>query len=439
MKKLLLLITFLTDLSCAHAADIYDPKTNQLKIESVLLGQTTYSNVVINVGNVVSVGSGVANGTVDLYNSLNNQLIIPSVNSSIGNYTNVVVTVGSVVSVGGASNVKLPLANGFTVSLWSYRSHGETVNSLTAMKNLTGANSIVVDFQLMTSSLTGNDIRIYQSLTQLTDVLQTAKSLGFDVWFKPLVMVGDVNGLNWQQLAPTDPQLWFNNYTSVLNQIAPILQTQGVSNFLITNELSSMTTHPAYTNYWANLIAALKKNFTGKIGFNAGGLLGGNSSDNEFLNIPKATLSLLDFMGISAYPRLMSAQTYTVDSVLAAWRQDYFKNNDEALVRSFSTSNPSIPLYFTELGNNAYYGGNLSATSSPDPISNKAFVQGSLKEITTNLPKINGTFFYNWTLNTTQGAVTTGGPFNVYSWDYYCKPEMYSVFNSFWTNVLYRQ
>ena len=437
MKKLLLLLSLLISFTSANAADIYDPKTNQLTIDAVLVGQTTYSNVVVNVGSVVSVGSGVANGTVDLYNSLNNQLIIPSVTSSIGNYTNVVINVGSVVTVGGYSSIKIPQSNGFTVSIFSYTTHADAVASLTAMKNLTGANSVIVDFQLMTSGLTGNDIRIYQSLTQLTDVLQTAKSLGFEVWFKPLVMVGDVNGLNWQQLAPSDPQLWFNNYTSILNQIAAILQTQGVSNFLITNELNSMTTNPAYTNYWASLISTLRKTFTGKIGFNSGGLLGGK--DNEFLNVPKATLALLDFMGISAYPRLMSPQTYTVDSVLAGWKQDYFKNNDEALVKSFSSNNPNIPLFFTELGNNAYYGGNLSATSTPDPVSNKAFVQGSLKEITTNLPKVSGVFFYNWTLNTKDGAVTTGGPFNVYTWDYYCKPDLYSVFNSFWTNVLYRQ
>jgi hypothetical protein len=96
-------------------------------------------------------------------------------------------------------------------------------------------------------------------------------------------------------------------------------------------------------------------------------------------------------------------------------------------------------LYFTELGNNAYYGGNVAPTANPDSDSLKAFIQGSLQEIRNYMPKVNGEFFYNWTLNSSQGAVTTGGPFNVYTWDFYCKPDDYSLFYNYWSNVGYQQ
>ena len=87
--------------------DSFNSLNNQLTITAVQVGTTTFTNVVITVGSVVSVGSGVASGQVDLSDSSTNQLTIPSVIVGSTTYNNVVITVGSVISVGGTSDVTL--------------------------------------------------------------------------------------------------------------------------------------------------------------------------------------------------------------------------------------------------------------------------------------------------------------------------------------------
>ena len=97
----LILIAGLITCVNAWAIDTYDSTTNQLTIPTVQVGSTTYTNVVISVGNVLSIGSSPANGYADIYNSTNGQLMIPSVLVGATTYNNVIITVGSVLSVGG--------------------------------------------------------------------------------------------------------------------------------------------------------------------------------------------------------------------------------------------------------------------------------------------------------------------------------------------------
>ena len=91
----------------ACAADSFNPANGQLSIPSVVVGSTTYNNVVVTVNSIVSVGNSPALNVVDVYNPGTNQLLIPSVSVGATNYYNVVVTVGNVVSLGGTSSVAL--------------------------------------------------------------------------------------------------------------------------------------------------------------------------------------------------------------------------------------------------------------------------------------------------------------------------------------------
>ena len=100
LPRLILIASFLTGVN-AWAIDAYDSTSNQLTIPTVQVGSTTYTNVVILVGNVLSIGNSPATGQVDVYNSANTQLTIPSVIVGSVTYDNVLITVGSVLSVGG--------------------------------------------------------------------------------------------------------------------------------------------------------------------------------------------------------------------------------------------------------------------------------------------------------------------------------------------------
>ena len=85
----------------SYAADSYDASTNTLTIPLVNVNNTYYSNVKINVGVVVSVGSKDASAPAyDTYNATTNQLTIPEVAVGSTTYYNVVITVGPILSVG---------------------------------------------------------------------------------------------------------------------------------------------------------------------------------------------------------------------------------------------------------------------------------------------------------------------------------------------------
>jgi hypothetical protein len=83
-------------------ADIYSG--GKLTIPSVqVLGGFTYTNVVITVGAIIGVAGGMPAVTQDVYNAATNRLTIPAV--LVGNrvYTNVTITPGTILSIGGHS------------------------------------------------------------------------------------------------------------------------------------------------------------------------------------------------------------------------------------------------------------------------------------------------------------------------------------------------
>jgi hypothetical protein len=331
------------------------------------------------------------------------------------------------------TNLAVPYqSNGFVVPMWSYTNHADTLQSLTTLKRNTKANTIIVDFHLTTSGINGNDISIQNPnlVAGLKDVLQTAKSLGLDVWFKPVVIVG-ANGNNWQDLAPTDPQLWFTNYGAALNQLADTISPYHTSHFLITNELRSMTTNPAYSGYWNTLTTNLRQHYSGKLGFNAGGLLGTCGNCNEFLNIPGDTLNTTDFVGISAYPRVLTPQAYTIDNVASGWTSDIYGTNLKSVVNNFIDAHPTFSVFFTELGSPAMFGGNANPSASYDPLSQQNFYDSSLSEITTSLPKLDGTFIYDWLLHVDTSAIVDNT--SPLAWDIYSKATTQSAVKTRWT------
>lgn len=101
MKKILLLILSSISLS-AYAVDTYT--NGQLSIPTVQVGPNTYTNVVVTLGTIVSIGTGAPNGFIDTYNLTTGQLSIPSVIVGSTTYSNVVITIGSVVTTGAFYN-----------------------------------------------------------------------------------------------------------------------------------------------------------------------------------------------------------------------------------------------------------------------------------------------------------------------------------------------
>lgn len=96
------------------AIDSYDPATNQLKITQVVVGSKVYSNVTVNIGEVLSVKGGAALSNFDSYNPTSNALTIPSVTMNGITYTNIEATVEKVLGIGSykeTNELPLTLAN----------------------------------------------------------------------------------------------------------------------------------------------------------------------------------------------------------------------------------------------------------------------------------------------------------------------------------------
>lgn len=105
LSKFLCACTLLASAS-VHASDTYDSASNILTIPNVIVGDTIYQNVSVEVASVVSVGGNSADGApsasaIDSFNLSTGQLTIPSVNALGQIYYNVVITIGAVRSVGG--------------------------------------------------------------------------------------------------------------------------------------------------------------------------------------------------------------------------------------------------------------------------------------------------------------------------------------------------
>lgn len=94
-----------------YATDTYDHVKNELTIPAVVLGDVVYRNVVITVGPVLTVGGSNldpkyvprSTDTFDSYDPYKNQLMIPSVSAYGSVYYDVVVNVGTVLSVGSGN------------------------------------------------------------------------------------------------------------------------------------------------------------------------------------------------------------------------------------------------------------------------------------------------------------------------------------------------
>jgi uncharacterized repeat protein (TIGR03803 family) len=90
----------------SHAADTYNPQTQQLLIHAVTVGGAIFHNMVIGVTPadiVVPPTGSTPFWSIDTYNPVNNELTIPTVNVGGATYFNVVVKVGSLISIGSVT------------------------------------------------------------------------------------------------------------------------------------------------------------------------------------------------------------------------------------------------------------------------------------------------------------------------------------------------
>lgn len=164
--------------------------------------------------------------------------------------------------------------------------------------NTSGMNPLTA--AVWSTSSTENDIR---------EAVQQARAHGMKIMLKPHV---DLYSGEWRALiTPDDRGDWFRSYTAMMEKYARLAEELHVEVLCIGTEYV-VASQSKYTVRWRQLIADLRKSFSGKLTYaaNWSGYLGPRIMPPEYQNI--GFWSQLDFIGVDLYFPLTSAHADTI-------------------------------------------------------------------------------------------------------------------------------
>jgi hypothetical protein len=258
----------------------------------------------------------------------------------------------------------------------------EARQSLLSMVAL-GANSVALIPFLKQRSPNSTDIQQANNVkdAQLIAAVKTAHQLGLKVVMKPQILVrdswaGDIFFKDHDQL-----QRWFKSYSAHMLKYASLSQKLGVEAFVIGTELSKI----AKDLPWLELIAKLRKVFTGKLTYAAHNVEG----VERFPYWHK-----LDVIGVSLYPSLGDMGEY--DEMLAHVEHSMYKLNQIAGRRNKAVWLLEIGMPSAEgFSNQPWAWKSLHPKRRPDMTMQTSAVAAWLNAIK-QLGYVDGVFFWNW-------------------------------------------
>ena len=204
----------------SYAADSYDASSNTLTIPLVNVNNTYYSNVKINVGVVVSIGSKSSSAPAyDTYNAATNELTIPEVVVGSSTYYNVVITVGPILSVGASCATAAACTPSTTTTASIYATPATYASSiqtsyvaatLTSASSLTGRSRYLIS-DSASQGTSANYLQIGDTYSATTGYAVEAGSItssaSYETYLRKLIqVVADSSG--YYRL---DPHLHPNN------------------------------------------------------------------------------------------------------------------------------------------------------------------------------------------------------------------------------------
>ncbi len=322
----------------------------------------------------------------------------------------VMVALTNVVPPGGVSSVPTAQAAGNVpwehkgFSMASY-SDGDLSHSGAALQQLasTGANSVTFVVTWYTPHQYSTDI--YRTGATASDssliwAMQKAQSLGLKVILKPHL---DSQDGAWRAfINPSDADLWFRNYTTLINHYADLGRQYGAVALCIGAELVSMSTNVAYESRWRTLIAGARGRFAGKLLYSAN--WGSEGFAEEFPDVP--FWDALDYLGISAYFELATTNSPTVEQLKASW-ESWKTRKIYPFQQQWNK-----PLFFIEGGYRSLDGAaiqpwNYEAQGSLDT-QEQVDLYEALFQSWSGVPWFAGSAFWFWSPNANISATSTG-------------------------------
>ena len=175
------ILTLLTFVHGAEAADSYDRVNRQLTVPAIAIGGITCSNMVVIVGSIVSGPAGTSpNLTGDTYDPTNNQLTVPDAFVGLSEYFNTVATVSSLVSIGGVSGAD------------SYDGIQLSIPSVQVLGGSTFTNVVITIGGIVSpgGGMPGNVRDVYNPANN--ELTIAAIQVGSNVYTNPIVKVGKI-------------------------------------------------------------------------------------------------------------------------------------------------------------------------------------------------------------------------------------------------------
>jgi len=300
--------------------------------------------------------------------------------------------------------------NGF--AFWGPQSRLSSDEAATSLQSLreTGADQVM----LVVSWFVGNayDPDIRPGPTTPTDpeivvFVQRAHALGLAVVIG--VRVESLDGTWRAYFAPYDKSAWFANYRTMLEHYVDLADRMGVAGLVIGGEFVSLS-GPAYTAYWADLIAMARAGFGGFLTYSAnwGGSAIGNQGLDQLEEFSQIEFwPLLDFVGISCYVELAQTPDPSFTTLMANWGR-WYNNRVAPVLRRVGK-----PLLLTEVG----YRSEASAPMHPWDYLGNAGVQTALQaelylalfQFWRGVPEFRGLYIWHWDADPQAGGPKDSG------------------------------
>ena len=283
---------------------------------------------------------------------------------------------------------------GFSLPSWSTDGLNGSGPALEQLAS-SGANSVTFVVSWYTPNHLSTDM--YQTGNTASDAalawaIQKARSLGLKANLK--LHLESQDGLWRAYIDPPNPDVWFANYSALVNHYADLGQQYGLSLIVIGAELISMSANPAYADKWRSLVASARQRYTGKLTYSA------NWGTGDFAEeYPRITWwDALDYLGISGYFELATTLTPTVQQLNDSWTT--WRSTKIAPFQQLWGK----PVIFTEGGYRSADGTAMHPWNSwdvwPLDLQEQVDCYESFFESWSTIPWFAGTMFWAWNTNT---------------------------------------
>ncbi len=259
------------------------------------------------------------------------------------------------------------------------------------------AGVLVTWYQANATSTTIQPANNTPSDTDVIAAINELKGKGLHVMLKPHVDALDGVWRGTFDPGASNMDAWFASYTTFITQYARLAQAHGVDMLCIGTEFAKLTGSANQTR-WANVISAIRSNYSGPLTYAANA----TGAGDEFTSV--SFWNLVDVIGLDAYFPLTNKNDPTIAELVAAWTSSTANKNGlniVAAVQNFAGAHPGKLIIFTEIGYRSVAGANkapydFSVTGAADNMEQQDCFEAMYKVWSTHTTIMIGNFFWAW-------------------------------------------